>query len=313
MKVFVTGAHGYIGKSVASQLVASGHTVIGLAHHDRAASALQEAGHSVHRGSLDDLDSLRAGAAAADGVIHLAFNHDFTQYGKAIETDRAALTALGEVLVGTDKPLVYAQGMVSPGDEAGIQREDDEFDPKSAFTPRALADNVAKDLASRGVRIATVRLPTTVHSYEDKGMIPILIGAAVKAGQVGYVGEGTNHWASVHRNDAARLFVMAFEALANGQLKSGKALHAIADKGIETREIAQVIADKTGLPTQSVDAAEMQKRAGLIGMVWGVNVRADNQLTKEWVGWEPKEIGLLQDIKENYAVEGNPEFEGKKV
>ena len=304
MKVFITGAHGYIGSSITRQLVQSGHQVLGLAHHQGATTKLLALGAESFPGSISNPSTLIEAVNQCDAVITLAFNHDiaddpdFVKFLKSIDEDAEAVRVMGSVLNG--KPMVVAAGYSWPGDEDGIRRElEARRDPSEAMLPRIKTDMEIWKLAEEGQKVAIVRLPTTVHSSGDTGMIPNLITAGKRAGEVGYIGEGNNCWASVHREDAARLFITALEKLADGSLKTGISLHAIGDEGIPTKAIAETIAKGLDLQAVSVTPEEMTKRAGaVLGMVWGMDIRVSTDRTREWTGWEPKECGLLQDISD---------------
>jgi nucleoside-diphosphate-sugar epimerase len=304
MKVFITGAHGYIGSSVTRQLVQSGHQVLGLAHHQEAITKLHALGAAAFQGTISNPSTLIEAVNQCDAVISLAFNHDisidpdFTKFLKSIDEDAEAVRIMGNVLKG--KPMVVAAGYSWPGDDDGIRRElEVKRNPSEAVFPRIKTDIEIWKLADQGEKVAIVRLPTTVHSEWDTGMIPNLITCTRWNGEVGYIGEGNNFWASVHRNDASRLFITALEKLGDGSLKSGISLHAIGDEGIPTKVIAESIAKGLGVQAVSVSQEEMTKRAGaVLGMVWGMDIRVSNEKTKAWTGWKPKECGLLEDIKE---------------
>src|SRR5579864_224330 len=242
MRVFVTGASGWIGSAVVPELMQAGHHVVGLARSEASADALAAAGAEVHRGSLEDLDGLQAGAAKADGVIHLAFIHDFSQYETAVRADQRAIDALGAELEGSDRPLVIASGVavVTPN---AVATEDD---PPAPDFPRAPAAIATLAQAERGVRSSVVRLPPTVHGRGDDGFVPTLINVARLRGLSGYIGDGANRWPAVHRNDAARLFRLALE-----QAPAGSVLHAVADQGVPTRSIAEAIGRHLALPVVS--------------------------------------------------------------
>lgn len=305
MKVFITGAHGYIGSSITKQLLASGHQVLGLAHHSEASMKLHSLGAESFPGTISNPAPLNEAVNQCDAVITLAFNHhiandpDFSKFMNSINEDAEAVRVLGDALKG--KPMVVAAGYSWPGDDEGIKREEleEERDASEAVFPRIKTDLEIWKLAKKGEKVAIIRLPTTVHSAGDTGMIPNLITSARRSGQVGYIGDGQNKWASVHRQDAAKLFIIALEKLGNGSLPTGKSLHANGDEGITTREISEVIAKELGIKSVSITPEECVKRAGpVLGMVWGMDIRVSNEKTKEWTGWEPKECGLLKDIVE---------------
>jgi nucleoside-diphosphate-sugar epimerase len=309
MKVFVTGAHGYIGKSVTAHLIASGHSVLGLAHHESAASQLLALGAQVFHGSLSDPKGLIPAVEQCDAVIALAFNHnmeDMSIFAKSVAEAGEAIKEMGTAL-GDKKVLVLATGYAWPGDKDGVRREEleQDLDRSQAMFPRVDADLEIWKLAKKGHRVAIVRLPTTVHGSNDPGMIPNIITASKRAGTVGYIGEGKNRWAAVHREDTAKLFVTAMEKLADGSLQTGRSLHAIGDRGITTKEIAEHIAKGLGIKAESITAEEGAKRYGfIVGMAWGMDVTVSNEKTKEWTGWEPKECGLLEDINEGGYLTG---------
>src|SRR5438132_1201075 len=235
MRVFVTGATGFIGSAIVPELIDAGHRVVGLARSEEGAEALASAGAEVLRGSLEDLDSLRSGAAAADGVIHTAFIHDFSQIEGAAQTDLRAIETIGAALEGSDRPLVITTGIgsVKPGHVAS---EEDSVEPESAGHPRMAAEPAARELATRGVRTSIVRPGRSVHGEGDHGFVPVLIDIARSQGLSGYVGDGSARWPAVHRLDAARLYRLALE-----KAPAGSVAHAVADEGVPARHIAEVI------------------------------------------------------------------------
>ena len=296
MRYFVTGASGWIGSSLVPKLLENGHHVVGLARSEESAAALGKAGAEAHPGSLDDLDSLRAGADKSDGVVHLAFKHDFSQYSDALTADLRALEAMGEVLAGSDRPLVIASGM-------GGMRQGDlltEEDPFVDGFPRAATALATLALADRGVRSSVVRLAPTVHGKGDSGFIPTLIHAARTKGASGYIGEGDHRWTAVHRDDAARLFQLALE---DGP--AGSIFHAAGDEGVPTRAIAENIGAHLGVPVVSITSDQAAEYFGFVGMIFGLDLGASSRLTQEWLGWKPEGPGLLADLDlGHYFVEG---------
>jgi nucleoside-diphosphate-sugar epimerase len=290
MRVFVTGASGFIGSAVVSELIAAGHDVLGLARSDASAQAVEAAGARVHRGDLENLESLRAGAQAADGVIHLAFNHDFTQYIGAAETDRRAIDTLGGVLAGSDRPFVVTSGLASFA-LGRTMTEDDAVDPDS---PRA-SEQAALAFTPRGVRVAVLRLPPSVHGEGDHGFVPRLIDIANEKGVAGYPGDGSNRWPAVHRFDAARLFRLALESA-----PAGARLHAIGDEGVQVREIACAIGRHLELPVTAISPEQAVDHFGWLGAFFSLDVPASSTLTRELLGWSPTRQGLLDDLEQGH-------------
>jgi nucleoside-diphosphate-sugar epimerase len=290
MRVFVTGASGFIGSAVVSELIDAGHQVLGLARSASSADVVEAAGAHVHRGDLEDLESLRAGAESADGVIHLAFNHDFTDYAGAAETDRRAIDTLGAVLAGSDRPFVVTSGLA--GFAFGrTMTEDDAADPDS---PRA-SEHAALAFASRGVRVAVLRLPPSVHGEGDHGFVPRLIDIAREKGVSAYPGDGSNRWPAVHRFDAARLFRLALESA-----PAGARLHAIGDEGLPVRDIAGTIGRHLSLPVTAIAPETAADHFGWLGVFFSLDVPASSALTRERLGWRPTQTGLLDDLEEGH-------------
>ena len=291
MKVFVTGASGFIGSAVVRELIASGHQVVGLARSDKSAESVAAMGAEVLRGDLDDLDSLRRGSAASDGVIHTAFIHDFTNFAKAGETDRCAIETIGAVLAGSDRPFVVSSG--TPGlAEGRVVTEDEKFDSP---LPR-FSENAALLLASQGVRVSVMRLPRSVHGESDHGFVPQLINVARSKGVSAYPGDGSYRWPAVHRLDAARLFRLALEST-----PAGTRLHAVGDEGIPVRDIANVIGRHLDLPVVSVPLSEITDHFGpFIGLMFSFDCPSSSALTQQRFGWHPVQRGLLADLDQGH-------------
>jgi nucleoside-diphosphate-sugar epimerase len=297
MRVLVTGATGFIGSAVVAELRAAGHEVVGLARSDRAAASLTAAGARVHRGALEDPESLRSGAAAADGVVHAAFVHDFADYAGAAETDRRAITALGEALAGSGRPFVVTAGaVVRPG---RVATEEDVPDPGLPL-PRT-SEQAATAFADRDVRVSVVRLPPSVHGEGDHGFVPHLIEIARTTGVSGYPDGGANRWPAVHRLDAAHLFRLALEAA-----PAGARLHGVADEGVPVREIAEAVGRHLGLPVTAVARERVEDHFGWIGAFFSLDVPASSVLTQKQLGWNPAQPGLLADLDASHYFTRTP-------
>lgn len=289
MRIFVTGASGWIGSAAIPQLLAAGHQVLGLARSEAAAATIAGLGAEVHRGSLDDVGSLRAGAENADGVVHLGYHHDFSQMELAAQLDRQAITAFGEVLQGTGGPLVVAAGVA--GMASG--RPATELDrPDPSQHPRIANGDIALQLADRGVRSAIVRFAPTVHGPGDHGFVATLVQIAREKGVSGYVGDGSNQWAAVHRLDAADLLRRVVD-----DAPAGSAWHAIGEQGVPTREIAEAIGRGLDLPVRSVPGDQATTHFGWLGAFFGMDARASNDRTRATLGWQPTRQGLIADLE----------------
>ena len=287
MRVFVTGASGFIGSAIVQELLGAGHQVLGLARSEASAQALLDAGAEVHRGSLDDLDSLRSGAAASEGVIHTAFNHDFSAYETAGETDRQAIEALGGALAGSDRPLLVTAGLAG----FNLGRPATEEDAPASFA--RMSEPAALALVAQGVRASVVRLAASVHDRNDHGFVPTLINIARQTGLSAYVGEGLNRWPAVHRLDAARLYRLALE-----QGAAGAIYHGAADEGVALRDIAAIIGRHLNLPVVSKSPEEAAAHFGWMARFVGLDMPATSILTQQRLGWNPIYPSLLADLKE---------------
>jgi nucleoside-diphosphate-sugar epimerase len=304
MLVFVTGASGWIGSAVVPALIGAGHQVTGLARSDVSAAALAAAGAQVHRGNLDDLDSLRSAAAASDGVVHLAFKHDIAFSGDfqgAADADRRAIETFGEALADSDRPFVIASGTLglAPG-RAGTERDGHAPDSAAAALIGGAQTRMANaqmtlSLASRSVRSSVVRLPPTVHGEGDNGFMAALVGIARDKGVSGYIGDGSNRWPAVHRLDAAHLFGLALE-----KAPAGSVLHAVADEGVPIRAIAEVIGRHLGLPVVAISPEDAGQHFGFLADFLAADSPASSTLTRELLGWHPTHPGLIDDLDKGH-------------
>jgi nucleoside-diphosphate-sugar epimerase len=294
MRVFVTGATGFIGSAVVRELIDAGHQVLGLARSDAAAKSLVAVGGDVHRGSLEDLESLRSGAAAVDGVIHTAFIHDFSNYGPAAEADRRAIDTLGDALAGSERRLIVTSGTLLAQRQGSLATEEDAHNPNFPRT----SEEAALALAARGVRASVLRLPPSVHGNGDHGFVPRLISIAREKGVSAFIGDGLNRWPAVHRFDAAHLYRLVLE-----KGSAGATYHGVADEGVPTREIAEAIARGLNVQVVGKSSEEAADHFGWIARFFGIDAPASSALTQERLGWRPTQVGLIADLNADHYFE----------
>lgn len=292
MRIFVTGASGWIGSASIAALLADGHTVLGLARSDQSADRVTALGADVHRGTLDDLASLRSGAEEADGVLHLGYVHDFSRMADAARTDLAAIRTFGEVLAGSNRPLLVASGVagLTPGRPA---TEQDMPDPNAH--PRGVNATAALALANRGVRSVVIRFAPTVHGAGDHGFVARLVEIARERGVSAYVGDGMNRWAAVHRDDAAALVARALQSA-----PAGSVVHATAEEGITARAIAEAIGRGLDMPVTSVAADEATDHFGWLGPFFAADLQGSSVATQTLLDWNPKHPGLIDDLDQGH-------------
>jgi nucleoside-diphosphate-sugar epimerase len=290
MRVFVTGASGWIGSATVDELLAAGHQVTGLARSDASAAALEAKGVHIRRGDLDDLDSIRAGADASDAVIHLANKHDFLNQAASNAAERAAVQTIGDALVGSGRPFLFASGVaaLTQGRPAG---EDDPSPWHGPQAPRGGSENLGLEFVGRGVHSVSLRFAPTVHGTGDHGFIAAISAIARNKGVSGYPGDGTNRWAAVHRSDAGRLVALALHKAA-----AGSRVHAVAEGGIPTRQIAEAIGRAYGLPVTSIEPGDVQNHFGWIGAFFSMDLTATSTVTQRILDWTPTGPALIDDI-----------------
>ncbi len=290
MHVFVTGASGWIGSATVDELLGAGHNVTGLARSDEAATALEAKGATVLRGDLDDLDSLRAGSEAADAVIHLANKHDWSNPAESNRAERAAVQTIGDVLVGSDRPFLFASGVA--GLVADRPSTEDDLVPWSGpDAPRGGAENLAMEFIDQGVRSISLRFAPTVHGHGDHGFIAVVVAAARQHGASAYVGDGSTGWAAVHRSDAARMVRLGLE-----NAPAGARLHAVGEGSVSNKAIAEAIGRGLGLPTVSVSAEDAVDQFGFVGRFFALDLASSSLITQELLDWTPTGPTLLDDI-----------------
>jgi len=293
MRIFVTGATGFVGSAIVPELIGAGHQVLGLARSEAAAASLTAAGADVQRGSLDDVDSLRRGASAADAVIHAGFIHDFANYAAAADTDRRAIETIGAVLAGSARLFIVTSGtaLTAPGRLATEQ------DAANSTSPRKSEEAAA---SAGGARVSVLRLPPSVHGVGDHGFVPLLIRIAREKGVSVYVGEGLNRWPAVHRLDAACVYRLVLET---GSV--APRYHAVADEGVPFREIAQVIGRRLNIPVVSKSPEEAEAHFGWFAHFVGLDCPASSAWTQEQLGWRPTQASLIPDIDQPSYFETN--------
>ena len=292
MRVFITGATGFVGSALIADLIAAGHQVLGLTRSDAGAEALAAAGAEPHRGTLQDEDSLKRGAAQADAVVHLAFNHDFTTYMANCEDDRRVIGVLGSVLAGSNRPMLVTSGTNMTIGAPGQPATEDDPPVSSAAVSRAASEEAAAALAAQGVNVGVVRLPQ-VHDTEKQGLVTMAIAIAREKGLSGYLGDGANRWAAAHISDTARLYRLALE-----RAEPGACYHAVGEEGVPMRAVAEALGRRLGLPVRSIGPDEAADHFGWLAMFAGRDAPASSQLTQERLGWRPTGPGLIADLEQ---------------
>ena len=288
MRIFMTGAPGFIGSALIPQLIQAGHQVLGLTRSEAGAETLRALGAEVKYGNIEDLDSLRDGTAQSDGVIHLAFNHDFSQFEKNAADDRKAIEAMGEVLVGSNRPFVITSGTGIAANVDG--KSSTEESPVLIWIPRAAAETLMQELAARGVVTSVVRLPQ-VHDTRKQGLVPYVTAVAREKGVSAYIGDGSNRWPAAHVSDVARLYRLAFE-----KAEAGAVYHAVDEEGVSMKAIAEALGRGLKVPVVSIKPEETDAHFGWLGRFAGHNMPSSSTLTQQKLNWKPTGPGLIADL-----------------
>ncbi|HEY4177854.1 MAG TPA: SDR family oxidoreductase [Kofleriaceae bacterium] len=296
MKIFVTGASGFIGSAIAAELIKAGHSVLGLARNDAAAAKVRALGATPFTGDVEDAASLKTGAAQTDGVVHCGFVHDFARFREVCEIDRKAILAFGEALAGTQKPLLVASGVAVPTGKPGLITEDIRSDVSPDQMPRVLTERTLDEIVAKGIRGGAMRFPPTVHGPHDHGFITMLGDIAKQKGVAGYIDEGTNRWPAVNRLDAGVAGALAIAS----DFVGGTRFHVVGEEGIPFRQIAEAIGKKLGLPAQSIPKDKAAEHFGWFAHFAGANVAASSERTRAFLKWTPTHADLLPDIAASY-------------
>ena len=296
MRIFVTGATGFIGSALVPELIQAGHHVLGLTRSEAGAQALRAAGADVKEGNIEDLDSLREGAARADGVIHLAFSHDFSQFQKNCDNDRNAIGAIGQVLLGSNRPFVVTSGTAIAANVDGKPSTED--GPTASWNPRAASEAAAKELVARGVNVSVVRLPQ-VHDTRKQGLVPYLLAVTREKGVSAYIGDGSNRWPAAHVSDVARLYRLAFEKAERGAI-----YHAVDEEGVTMKAIVEAHGRGLKVPVVSIRPEEAEAHFGWLGRFAGHDMPASSAITRQKLNWKPTGPGLIADLEQMHYVEG---------
>jgi nucleoside-diphosphate-sugar epimerase len=289
MRVFLTGATGFIGSAIIPNIINAGHSVLGLTRSDEGAAALKDAGAEPLRGNLEDLDSLRRGAADSDGVIHCGFNHDFSQFQKNCDDDRAAIGAIGEVLLGSNRPFVVTSGTAIAQNVDGKPSTED--GPVTSFNPRSASEAAVRELTARGVNTSVVRLPQ-VHDPRKQGLVPYITAVAREKRVSAYIGEGNNSWPAAHVSDVARLYWLAFQ-----KAEPGAIYHAVDEEGITMKAIAETLARGLKIPAISIKPEDVPGHFGWLAMFAELDMPSSSAITRERLGWKPTGPGLIADLE----------------